>query len=120
MRTAVLITLLVISVGCGSGEDAVEPESGDTEVAKVRAYGVGRITVDGSSVSVDDLPALFQDLKRRGGVVWYYREAGSAEPHPNAMAVIEAVVEAGLPVSMSSEEDFSTVVLPDGATQPRQ
>ncbi len=35
-------------------------------------------------------------------------------------AVIQSIVDAKLPVSVSSEADFSTVVLPDGTIKPRE
>ena len=95
-------------------------ESTEGPSAKVRVYGDGRITLDDSTVSLDALSTAFADLKQQSGSVWYYREGGESEPHPNAMAVIQAIVDAQLPVSMSSEEDFSTVVLPDGTTRPRK
>lgn len=52
--------------------------------------------------------------------VWYYREAGDAGPHVNAMVVMRAIVDTGLPISMSTKDDFSDVVLPDGTTKPRE
>ena len=93
--------------------------SGEPPVAKVRVYRNGKMTLDGKEVTLEELRAGFQELKKRQGVVWYYREAAEREPHPNATLVVQAIVEARLPVSMSNEEDFSTVVLPDGTVRPR-
>lgn len=36
------------------------------------------------------------------GEVWYFRENPQAEPHSNAMAVVELVVKHRLPISMST------------------
>jgi hypothetical protein len=90
-----------------------------TNVARVGAYQDGRITLDGRDVPIEHVRAAFVKLSRNKGVVWYYREAADAEPHPHAMQVIEAIVEAGLAVSMSTKPDFLDVVLADGTTKPR-
>jgi hypothetical protein len=59
------------------------------------------------------------DLKKQKGVVWYFREAPDQEPHPNGPLAVQAIIDNKLPVSMSTKEDFSTVVLPDGTIKPR-
>lgn len=89
------------------------------EVAKFRVYRDGRITVDGTAIKVESLDQRLQALKKQEGTVWYYREAGREEPHPNASKLIQAIMKARLPLSLSSEPDFSTVVLPDGTIKPR-
>ena len=120
MRTATLRIVILLAVACGSGQEGGDVESTKGASVKVRVYGDGRITLDDSTVSLDGLSAAFADLKQQSGRVWYYREGGESEPHPNAMAVFQAIVDVQLPISMSSEEDFSNVVLPDGTTRPRE
>ena len=120
MGTTTLAIVVLLAIACGSGQEGGDMVSTEGASAKVRVYRDGRITLDDSTVSLDGLSAAFADLKQQSGSVWYYREGGDSEPHPNAMAVIQAIVEAKLPVSMSSEEDFSNVVLPDGTTRPRE
>ena len=89
-------------------------------VIKVAVMKTGEVFVDGASVDLAQLKAVFASLTAEGGSVIYYREDPSAEdPHPHAMAVIQAIVEARLPVSLSTTPDFSTVVLPDGTVKPR-
>jgi hypothetical protein len=88
-------------------------------VMKVAVYRDGRITADGHETDLPALRAAFASLSRAGGWVLYYREGAEAEPHPNAMLVIRAIVEAKLPVSLSTKPDFSNVVLPDGTTKLR-
>jgi hypothetical protein len=91
----------------------------DTNVAQVGAYKDGRITLNGRAVSIEEIREAFAELSRNNGAVWYYREAADSEPHPNAMLVVEAIVNARLPVSMSTKSDFSDVVLPDGTVRRR-
>jgi hypothetical protein len=86
---------------------------------KVKVFSDGRILVDEHVVDLGQLAQRFKSLKESGGVVWYFREAADDEPHPNAMRVMELVVERELPISMSTKEDFSDVVGPDGIPRPR-
>ncbi len=118
-KTTVAVFALLLAA-CSGGPGNQELETSVDVIAKVRVYQDGRITMDGDLASLEDLRAAFARLKERDGVVWYYREAGASEPHANATAVVQAIVEARLPVSLSSQEDFSDVVLPDGTTAPRE
>ena len=116
-RLFALFTMLAIAA---CSPDASEtPAVEDTNVAKVGAYEDGRITLNGRAVSIEEIRGAFAELSRNGGAVWYYREAADSEPHPNAMLVVEAIVNARLPVSMSTKSDFSDVVLPDGTVKAR-
>ncbi len=104
---------------CGHEQRGKDMKSIENTPAKVRAYSDGRVTLNGTAVTLDGLPTAFADIKQKKSVVWYYRESGDSEPHPNAMAVIQAIIEAELPVSLSSKEDFSDVVIKNGSTKPR-
>jgi hypothetical protein len=69
-------------------------------------------------VTPEQLAAKFAELKQAGGVVWYHRENAAGEPHPNAMKVIQLVVENKLPVKLSAKPDFSDAVDDKGASHP--
>ena len=114
-----LILVAAIPLACSNRGGLATVSSVGQPVAKLRVYADGKITVDDRQVTVDELGAALANLKTRGGAVWYYREAAATEPSPSAMAVMQAIVEARLPVSLSSKEDFSNVVLQDGTTKPR-
>lgn len=111
----VLAALFVLSA-CNDQLSAAD----DRPVLKVSVFEDGRIEVDGRDSDFGALRTAFAEHSNAKGVVWYYR-AGPAdkEPHPNAMAVIDLVIEFQLPVSLSGTPDFSTVVAPDGTLQPR-
>jgi biopolymer transport protein ExbD len=117
---AAVVVALAVTIACDSQRGGQPTISADQRVAKVRVYAAGRITLDGQEVSTDELRSAFADLKSRHGAVWYYREQAQGQPHPNVMQVMEAVVEARLPISLSDREDFSTVVTPDGRSKPRE
>jgi len=75
------------------------------EIARVKVTASGEITLNGRPVSLEELKREFARLKRAGGTVWYHRANPAGEPTPEAMAVIDAVVAAGLPIKLV-ERDF--------------
>ena len=79
----------------------------------------GEIWCDDVRTSLQDLGPRLAELRAAQGVVWYYREDGSAEPAPEAMAVVRMVIEQRLPISMSTRADFGDVVQTDGTAVPR-
>lgn len=115
-----MFTLCAVLPACSSAPEQRGSELSHDLIAKVRVYQDGRVTLDGAAVSLDELRAALAQFKERDGAVWYFRESGESEPHANANAVIQAIVEAQLPISLSSTEDFSTVVLPNGTNRPRE
>lgn len=79
----------------------------------------GTVTIDGAPGSADDLAPKLKELAAAKGTVYYYRESGQEEPHPNAMKVIAAVIEHQLPISLSSKPDFSDYIGEDGQSHKR-
>ena len=86
----------------------------ESHVAKVKVLADGTILLDEKQVTIDELKAAFAKLKdKENGSVFYYRENADGEPPAQAMAVIQAVVEAGLPIKLSTKPDFSDSVGPN-------
>jgi hypothetical protein len=83
----------------------------------VAVFADGRLTVDGSASTVPALRESLRSLGEKHGVVWYYREAGQQEP-PIAVEVMKAVVEARLPIRLSSRPDYSDSISPERALPP--
>jgi hypothetical protein len=111
-RWIMLVGLLVLGIGCDQRpRQRPEPAQGRptgqeaTEVAKVKVTQAGMIYLNGKTVTMAELKQEFTRLKQAHGVVWYYRENPQGEPPPQAMTVIEAIVEAKLPVKLV-EKDF--------------
>lgn len=88
-------------------------------VLKVTVLASGRIFLDGKESNLKAVDEAFKKLKGRKGSVWYYREAGNEEPPPEAMKVMELMVNHRLPVSLSSKPDFSDYIDQDGVSHPR-
>lgn len=101
--------------GGNQQSQTVKPEeTGNTlKVAKVRVDRRGQIFLNETLVSLDELKKAFSDLKQANGTVWYYRENPEGEPTPEAMSVIQAVIDAQLPIRLSSKPDYSDVVRPE-------
>jgi biopolymer transport protein ExbD len=95
--------------GCGK-----QPAAAKGPHIKIAVYADGRITADGSPATIGSLKESFKKLSKENGEVWYYREAATREPPAQAMQVMQAVVEAGLPIRLSTRPDYSDSVGPDG------
>ena len=89
-------------------------------VAKVSVLASGNLLLNGLPSDLAKIDAELQRQKSIGGSVWYYRENSQAEPPPGAMSVMELVVKRGLPVSMSTQPDFSDYVDGDGQVHVRE
>ena len=119
MRFWLIPVVVIASVLVGEPRMHAQAKTGEPPVGKLAVTAKGAVSFDGTAISIDALKAKLADLKKRGGVVWYYREAGTSEPPTQAMEVMKLVAENRLPISMSTKSDYSDVVMPDGSTRPR-
>ncbi len=89
-------------------------------LAKVKVMAGGGITLDDKSVTQAELELALDRLKVLNGAILYYRERPTGEAPAGAMDAFRAILAAGLPVSLSTQPDFSDYVDPDGNTQKRR
>lgn len=87
-------------------------------VAKVALSESGAISLDGRPVTLLELREAFRALAAAKGEVWYYRSNPAADPPPGAMAVIQAIAEARLPVRFATKPDFSAFDAPGASQDP--
>jgi hypothetical protein len=113
--SALAVFLLWFGVSAAPQTPGASPEP----VGKISVTAKGRVSLDGTPITLDALKVRLVDLKKRKGVVWYYRESGASDPPAQAMQVIKLIADLELPISMSTKPDFSDVLLPDGSTRPR-
>jgi len=106
--------LSFLSGGCSKQPATQSPVSPDAPVLKVAVFTDGRLTVDGAASTIEALRDSLRSLSEKNGAVWYYREAGQQEPPPIGMEVMKAVVDARLPIRLSSRPDYSDAVGADG------
>lgn len=103
-----VLLLFVAMVGSSAQQKPTQP------ILKVAVMADGRVTVNGTPTSMESLRESLRKLSQQKGVVWYYREAAWSEPPPQAKQVIQAVIDAKLPVRLSSRPDFSDAIGMDG------
>src|SRR5262245_59677185 len=88
-------------------------------IVKIKVNRDGQILVNDQTTTLEQVKSSLSKLSQSGDdAVWYYRENAGGEPHPNAMLVLQAIVNAKLPVRLSTKPDFSDTVGPDGALEP--
>ena len=103
MRLFWLILVSLLFVGCAQQQAPTPPDF--PEYARVKVTADGLIFLNGNPATMEDLEVEFARLATVSGGVWYYRENSQAEPHPVAEQVIQAVIDANLPIAFS-EVDF--------------
>jgi hypothetical protein len=107
---------LVLFVSIAVALDIEFPPEGP--VAKVKVSQSGEIELDGTIVTLGQLRYGLTRLKEADGVVWYYRERPTEPPPPAAEKVIRLIVEAELPVRISSKPDYSDYIDAEGRSVP--
>ena len=90
------------------------------EVERVLNMADGVILLDDARTSLPEARQRLRDLAGTDTVVWYYRAQSQSEPPEEANLVFQSILESRIPISLSTEPDFSTVVDPGGKVRPRQ
>ena len=114
-----MITALCL-VSCSRHKDSTPAPKDTKPVLKISVFQSGKILLDGKESSMAQVEESLNQLKKEGGVVWYYREAGQQPAPPIAMQVVKMVVVKRLPITMSSKPDFSDYIGEDGQPHPRK
>jgi hypothetical protein len=107
---------LIASFGLTSFAQA-EPSS--PSIVKISVLTSGEAKLNGKLSSLDEIQTAIGVLKESSGEVWYYRESGTDEPPEIATKIIQMIIDAKLPVSLSSKPDFSDYVNEKGESKPR-
>jgi biopolymer transport protein ExbD len=74
-------------------------------IARVKVDRAGTIFLNGRPVSLEELREEFSRLKGAHGAVWYTRDDPAGEPPPQALKVIDAIIEARLPVKLVADDN---------------
>jgi len=92
-----LLVVLFLTMGCERLASSGNPED---HIAKVNVTQSGEISLNGKSVSLEELKSELARIKLLGGAVWYSREAPNEEPSEEAMKVFEVVMSSELPIKL--------------------
>jgi hypothetical protein len=84
-------------------------------VAKVSVAQDGAIALDGRAVTLGELRDALRELAAWKGEVWYWRANPTEDPPPAALDVMQAILDARLPVRFATKPDFSAFDAPSGA-----
>ena len=115
MKTLSAILIAIVFAGCKP-----EPHS-EAPIIKIGILQSGMMLMNGTEATIDQVEKRLAQLKTEGGSVWYYREADQdGEPPPEAMQVLNLIIEKQLPISLSTKPDFSDYLGEDGLSHPRQ
>jgi hypothetical protein len=95
------------------------PVGDSGRVARIRVSGAGEIWCNDTRATLESLRGTLAELRAGNGIVWYHREPGTSDPSPEAMAVVQLVIEHRVPISLSTKPDFSDMVRSDGSVVPR-
>lgn len=98
------ISLVILFLGC----NRVQNQEADLQFAKIDKVKVdksGTVFLNGKNVTVEELRKEFAKLKKANGAVMYYRENPQGEPPAQALEVMQAIIDAKLPVQLV-EKDF--------------
>ena len=96
-----------------------QPNFDKFKIAKVKVVQSDEIFLNEKPVSLSELKEAFAHLKKDNGVVWYYRENPQTEPSAKATSVVEAIIDAKLPVQLSSKPDYSDFIDIEGKSNPK-
>jgi hypothetical protein len=77
------------------------------KILKIKVSTHGEIKVDEQAATLAQVSAKLIELKKAQAVVLYHREHSEDEPHPNATAVMNLVVQNRLPICLCVKPDFS-------------
>jgi hypothetical protein len=92
-----------------------------SHVVKIKVFRDGTVVLDDRPVTIAELKSTLLSLGTSpGAVVFYYREVSSEQPPESAMLVMRAIVEARLPVRLSTKPDFSDAVTTDRRPDPQK
>jgi hypothetical protein len=78
----------------------------------------GDLSLDDESVTMDALPAKIGEVKARGGSIWYHRAGPRDQRPPEAMQVLNILVEAQVPVQLYEDAEFTRPLGMNGGNAP--
>jgi hypothetical protein len=110
MRLGRSVCVAILSIGLVHGTAAAQTRPTAPPVVKI-AVTSRSLTLDGAPVTLEQLKLKLAEHRKRSGVVWYYREASTSDgdPPPQALEVIQLIIDNKLPVSLATRPDFSDV-----------
>lgn len=114
-KTVFCVLLFLAPIAfCSAQQKARQP------ALKVAVMADGRIIVNGTPATMESFRASLKKLSQEKGIVWYFREDAKTEAPKIAKQVIQAVIDARLPIRLSSRPDYSDAIGMNGKPVKQQ
>ncbi len=120
LLTYCLVIASCVLVGCGEKPSEEPTAELPQPILKIAVAADGTITLDGNVISLEKLREELAAAVGTDPVVWLYRAESEGDPPEESSQVLWAIREKMIPISTSSEPDYSTVVSRDGSVRPRE
>jgi hypothetical protein len=78
----------------------------------------GEVRFEDEALTLDELPAKVGEVKARGGSIWYHRAGPRDQRPPEAMQVLNILVEAQVPVQLYEDAEFTRPLGMNGGNAP--
>lgn len=120
MKTILLLAMMVVLISCSRHSDPADQTPDSSPSLRISVLKSGKILADGQETTLAELGRSLTELKRMGGAVRYYREAGREEPHADRLPVelrdaflaeVVAVDTAAHPIDLSGNTHVRMVRL---------
>ena len=113
--TVLVLGILSAVTGCTNADTKPKPPAKQTtekfddgKVSKIAVLNSGDVFLDGRQIPVEDVENEISKLGNSIEGFWYHRESpDAAEPHPNAMKVIEILAARRLPIAFYLDREFT-------------
>jgi biopolymer transport protein ExbD len=97
-----LVVALALAVSACRAPKAEMPPG---PIAKIFVQTDGTVLLNGKPTTRDNLKKELANLKARNGSVWYSRANLQGDPPPHAMDVMQAIIDARLPVRLTEKPE---------------
>ena len=95
------VSIALVLIGCVGCASKKFPDV--ATVTRIKVAQNGAIVLNGNAASLDDVKKNLEQLKANKGRVRYFRENPQGEAPGEAMRVMQAIVDAGLPLKLCTK-----------------
>jgi hypothetical protein len=124
MKKFLLLPLLLLAfslpvlTGCSKKGDAGAEAAQAAGASRLVLSEDGELSLDDEALTMDALPAKIGEVKARGGSIWYHRAGPRDQRPPEAMQVLNILVEAQVPVQLYEDAEFTRPLGMNGGNAP--
>jgi|SRR6185503_11700867 len=106
MRIAIASGLFIFSAMSNAQHPGESTRDCPSSGARVYVSATGAVSLNGKRVAVTNLQRALEQLDPRPSVICYARDNPEREPHPDALAALEAVMSLRMPIALFRDATF--------------